>query len=435
VKQKNKLIYLLGLAIVFGLIISIITIFNGEKLSSKTIQEPFFESDWTLVLYPNNIKETLVTQNDSLLLFPALPVAFNWLENSGINPEKAWTAYFSVEEQAIYLVLPIQDSVIFDQRITAFLDKDLQTETTDWKVLNGSSFSEKRIKEFAFIRWCKSPEKLPQNIQWKTTVSKSQKNSTLRLSASNDYLKKNNFSRFECVVTTNLPLEANLYMTSTNNSLPAIKPTAWKKNDEKDENFLTVSFNPLIFKEFILQNFSHEIDWMNPRAFNLTTSFLNAWNGDLYVLLGKKETETQQQVVTEMDENFQTVERIVATKIDFLNNVFALSVNDKWSSFENVLTSPAPKVEENKVEIPTTTTNPSIIPPMNFQTEKKSEKIDFTQLNLSKTDGFVALHGSPNTPHFSLSTPQKKLTIMSIFELSIEETSAKKWHIKLQIKE
>jgi len=435
VKQKNKLFYLLGLAIVFGLIISIITIFNGEKLSSKTIQEPFFESDWTLVLYPTIIKETLVAQNDSLLRFPAFPLALNWIENSGVNTEKAWKTYFSVQEKAIYLVLPVQDSVIFDQRISAFLDKELQTETTAWKVLNGSSFSEKRIKEFAFIRWCKNPKTLPQNIQWKTNVSKSQENSALRLSGSNAYLKKNNFARFECVVTTNLPLVADLYVTSTNNSLPAMKPTSWRKNDEQEANFLAISFDADAFKEFILQHFSNEIDWMNPRALNLTTSFLNAWKGDLYVLLGGNKTETQQQVVTEMDENFHTMERIVSTKTNFLNNVFALSVNEKWSSFENALTSPAPKVEETVTESQSTPSVSSIMPPMNFKAEKKSEKIDFTQLNLSKADGFIALHGSPNTPQFSLSTPQKKLTIMSFFELSIEEASAKNWHIKLQIKE
>ena len=434
-KQKNKLFYLLGLTIVFVVIISIITIFNGEKLSSNTIQEPIFESDWTLVLYPNKVKETLVAQNDSLLMLPALPLLFNWLESSGINTEKAWTVYFSVEEQAIYLVLPIQDSVVFDQRLNSFSDKELQTESTEWKALKGSSFSEKRVRDYAFIRWCKEKKTAPQHIQWKVNTFKSQDDIAFRLSASASYLKKNNFSRFECVVTTNLPLVADLYVTSTNNSLPAIKSTAWRKKDESDANFLSVSFDPLQFKEFILQHFSNEIEWMNPRALSLTTSFLNAWNGDLYVLLGGNKTENKQQVVTEMDDNFQTVERIVTTKSNFINTVFALSVNDKWSSFENTLTSPVPKGEEAVTESQSTPSVSSIIPPMNIQAKKTSNKIDFTQLNLSKTDEFVALHGSPSSPQFLLSVPQKRLEIMSFFMLSIEEASATNWHIKMQIKE
>lgn len=434
-KQKNKLFYLLGLTIVFVVIILIISIFNEKKLTSKTIQEPFFESDWTLVVYPNKVKETLVAQNDSLLMFPAFPFVFNMLESTGINTEKAWKAYFSIEEQAIYVILPIQDSVLFDQRLSSFTDQKLQIASTNWNKLKDSSFSGKRIKEYAFIRWCKKKDVTPQNIQWKVNTSIAQEEIALCVSASATYLKRNNFSRFECVVTTNLPLIADLYVTSTNNSLPAMKPTAWKKKNEMDANFLSVSFDPSIFKEFILHHFSTEIDWLNPRALSLTTAFLNAWNGDLYVLLGGNKTENKQQVVTEMDDNFQTVERIVTTKTNFLNTVFAFSVNDKWSSFENALTSPTPKVEEHNIIEKTTPTIPSIIPQMKLKAKKSSTDIDFTQLNLSKINGFVALHSSPSTPQFLTATPQKSIEIMSIFKLTIIKAQANEWQVKMQIKE
>ena len=435
VSQKNKLFYLLGLTIVFVVIILIISIFNEKKLTFKAIQEPFFESDWTLVIYPNKVKEVLVAQNDSLLMSSAFPFVFNLLESTGINTEKAWTAYFSVEEQAIYLVLPIQDSVLFDQRLSSFTDKKLQIASTNWNKLKDSSFNGKRIKEFAFIRWCKKKSATPQNIQWKVNTSKSEDDLAFRLSASASYLKRNNFSRFECVVTTNLPLATDLYVNSSNNSLPAIKSTAWKKKEEADANFLSVSFDPQVFKEFVLPHFSSEIEWMDPRALSLTTTFLNAWNGDLYVLLGGNKTENKQQVVTEMDDNFQTVERIVTTKTNFLNTVFALSVNDKWSSFENTLTSPAPKAKEANIEENTTPAISSIIPKINLQAKKSSTYIDFTQMNLSKINGFVALHGSPSAPHFLPSTPKKSIEIMSSFMFSIEEASAKSWHIKMKIKE
>lgn len=431
-----------GFAFILAVLLSALLLWRfGVSSASITekAKEIWIQSDYQLFVKPALLLNTLeqekaLHQHD----FSGFHFVIKLLKNNGVETDAPLKIFAKTQAQELFLVATISDSVLFDDGIAPFLNQ-VDTLPNVWKKINNTHFQIKRVGNNAILFYGKTshPQQVNlfdedgQNDMVKNLDDFSSNSSSLMLlQASKTYLKNKKLSTFSVVLNKMDKLNVTIDLSSKENVLPALKNTAWGIKNQEDTNYISMSFNPKKIAQFV-HLFLPEINWINPNFQPKIKAFLKAWEGDLFLMMGKEKEAKTIEIVTEMDENFNLTEEKIIHETKYQNNILAVSYNEYWSSFENIITSkPHPKKHQQ-------TAQPHKEQDFSFQLPKTAQKstqtarvndVSLRNMNLSKKNGFVVFHGAPKCPKLIESKPKTDF-FYAPFRISLNKATQQHWEI------
>jgi hypothetical protein len=434
---RNKRIFIV-LFIVFCT--ALLAYFAFPKKAKQPTQQIWIESDYAGYLSVQSVFDK--TKNS--LLNPwisnnGISVLFAILKENGLDFDKPWPFFVDIETQSYYIALPIKDSARFDKSMQSYLSNQTRLPN-EWQLLVNKNFQYRRLRNMALFYFNKQRNPPIANIQW-VDASKTNESYLFYCSATEPYKKQKQLSCLQLAVKATDSLQISLAIASTQLNLLRLNKQAWSIDQCDETNFLSLSFDTASVRSFVAL-FQPEIRCLFSQNEAMIDLFLDAWKGDLLLQLGTEKKSVQSEIVTEMDENFNLSEKKIEREVTYKNDILALSVNQKWSSFENAITSRHPNVNQEKTltqsmnakkNEPQCNALPFFAPSIHSTDAGIKKSLRLKDLNLSKKQGFVIFHGAPNSPKLIKSNSPRLSFRFNQWFFSLDEANGKRLTVQMVI--
>lgn len=401
---------------------------SSPKTSKQT--ELWMDADYVLFFRPFDCASFAQKMGEKSSFFQPIPFYISILKNKGIDEKSIWKLFVCVDEKKLLLSIQLSDTSLFDSSIRPFIGNSTLSKSS-WSVIRSSHFFVKRIGKTALFFTGEEKNIPSKNELLNTQKGRSydvyqqilkDKRVLFQLAPSATRTQRNGLLSLSISCDGKTHKKITFQLSAEQGTLPQLKSDAWRVKNELDTNYLALSFDAQKAL-FLAQNIVDELTWIDASFYQKIHSFLAAWKGDLLVLIGGDKTEKTEQIITELDENFNSVERKVSHEQHVQNELIAISINEKWSSFENVMSSKSPLIARSAP-------SPIAVAPIPLASTQEDTMVK-TDWNLSKSQGFFILHRANKCPELVKARSKTSLYYNGLYFELVQATD-NRWKITVR---